>query len=432
MKGNSGPGPGAHKGPHRNDVPLRLRTFGPLRMSTAAPSSPRTTLPLPDLGDTRIAFAHMSDSDLWRAQQLFRIIGNPVITGMGSWLTKAALALHLPIKAPIKATIFKQFVGGETIEECLRTSERLAKSHVGTILDHSVEGQEDEDTLDHTVEEILRTIAVAKSHKEVPFSVFKPTGISRFALLEKKSSGTLSTDEQTEWTRVEARMLRLCQAAHDAGEPILVDAEESWIQPAIDELTGRMMERFNKERAIVYNTLQHYRHDRLEFLRTSLAKAEKDNYHLGVKLVRGAYMEKERARAAEKGYPDPIQPDKRTSDNDYDAALRYCAEHFDRVSVCVGTHNEASTLLMARLMAERGLPKNDTRVWFAQLLGMSDNISYNMAAAGYNVAKYVPYGPVREVLPYLIRRANENTSARGQTGRELGLILAEMRRRKKG
>ena len=386
---------------------------------------------LPDLGDTRIAFAHMSDGDLWRAQQLFRIIGNPVITGVGSWLTKAALALHLPIKAPIKATIFKQFVGGETIEECLRTSERLAKSHVGTILDHSVEGQEDEDTLDHTVEEILRTIAVAKTHKEVPFSVFKPTGISRFALLEKKSSGSLTADEQAEWARVEARMLRLCQAAYDAGEPILVDAEESWIQPAIDELVERMMERFNTERAIVYNTLQHYRHDRLDFLRASLAKAEKGNYYPGVKLVRGAYMEKERARAAEMGYPDPIQPNKAASDTDYDAALRFCAEHFDRISVCVGTHNEASTLLMARLMAERGLPKNDRRVWFAQLLGMSDNISYNMAAAGYNVAKYVPYGPVREVLPYLIRRANENTSARGQTGRELGLILAEMRRRKK-
>lgn len=400
-------------------------------MSTATPSSPHTTQPLPDLGDTRIAFAHMSDGDIWRAQQLFRIIGNPFITGVGSWVTKAALALHLPIKAPIKATIFKQFVGGETIEECLVTATRLGQSGVGTILDHSVEGQEDEDTLDHTVEEILRTIAVAKARKDVPFSVFKPTGISRFALLEKKSDGTLTPQEQPEWARVERRMLHLCQAAFDAGTPVLVDAEESWIQPAIDDLTERMMERFNKERPIVYNTIQHYRRDRLEFLRVSFAKAEKGNYQLGVKLVRGAYMEKERARAAEKDYPDPIQPDKRTSDNDYDAALRYCAEHFDRVSVCVGTHNEASTLLMARLMAERGLTKNDSRVWFAQLLGMSDNISYNMAAAGYNVAKYVPYGPVRQVLPYLIRRANENTSARGQTGRELGLILAEMRRRKK-
>ncbi len=400
-------------------------------MSTTLPSTARTAQTLPDLGDTRIAFAHMSDADLWRAQQLFRIIGNPTITSVGSWVTKAALALRLPIKAPIKATIFKQFVGGETIDECLSTAKRLAQSSVGTILDHSVEGQEDEDTLDHTVEEILRTIAVAKTRKDIPFCVFKPTGISRFALLEKKSAGTLTADEQTEWARVEARMLRLCQAAFDAGVPILVDAEESWIQPAIDALAERMMERFNRERAIVFNTVQHYRHDRLAYLRVSLTKAEQGRYHLGVKLVRGAYMEKERARAAEKNHPDPIQKDKAASDADYDAALRLCAEHLDRISVCVGTHNEASTLLMARLLAERGLPKNDPRVWFAQLLGMSDNISYNMAAAGYNVAKYVPYGPVREVMPYLLRRANENTSARGQTGRELGLILAEMRRRKK-
>ncbi len=398
-------------------------------MSTAPPPPVHN---LPDLGDTRIAFAHKSDRDLWRAQQLFRIIGNPTVTALGSWATQAALTLRLPITGAVKATIFKQFVGGETIEESLHTAARLAKSGVGTILDHSVEGQEDEETLDHTVEEILRTIDAAKQHKEIPFSVFKPTGISRFALLEKKSEGRLTSEETVEWSRVEARMLRLCQAAYEAGEPILVDAEESWIQPAIDELVERMMERFNRERAIVYNTIQHYRHDRLDFLRAALAKAEKGNYYLGVKLVRGAYMEKERARAAEKGYPDPIQPDKAASDRDYDNALRFCAEHFDRVAVCVGTHNEASTLLMARLMAERGLAKNDRRVWFAQLLGMSDNISYNMAAAGYNVAKYVPYGPVREVMPYLLRRANENTSARGQTGRELGLILAEMRRRRKG
>ena len=393
-----------------------------------APTSPVATRP--DLGDTRIAFAHMSDGDLWRAQQLFRIIGNPAITRIGSWATKAALALHLPVKWAIKATIFKQFVGGETIEESLGTSARLAKSGVGTILDHSVEGQEDEDTLDHTVEEILRTIAAAKRHKEIPFSVFKPTGISRFALLEKKSDGALTPEEEVEWARVEARMLRLCQAAYDAGEPILVDAEESWIQPAIDALTERMMEHFNQERAIVYNTVQHYRHDRLAYLRDAHARAERSGYYLGVKLVRGAYMEKERARAAEKNYPDPIQPDKAACDRDYDDALRFCAAHFDRISVCVGTHNENSTLLMARLMDEQGLARNDRRVWFAQLLGMSDNISYNMAAAGYNVAKYVPYGPVREVMPYLLRRANENTSARGQTGRELGLILAEMRRRK--
>ena len=395
-------------------------------------TSAERTATLPDLGDTRTAFAHMSDADLWRAQQLFRIIGNPTITAAGSWLTKVALGLHLPIKGVVKATIFRQFCGGETIEESLGTAARLAKSGVGTILDHSVEGQEDEATLDHTMEEILRTVAVAKDRKEIPFSVFKPTGICRFALLEKKSAGTLNDAEQTEWARVEARMLRLCQAAHDAGEPILVDAEESWIQPAIDALVERMMERFNRERAIVYNTVQLYRHDRLAFLKAAHERAVKGGYFIGMKLVRGAYMEKERARATEMGYPDPIQPDKAASDRDYDAALSFCVEHIDRISVVAGTHNERSSLLLARLMHERGLTHNDHRIFFSQLLGMSDNISYNLAAAGYNVAKYVPYGPVREVLPYLIRRAQENTSARGQTGRELGLILAEQKRRKGG
>jgi len=396
----------------------------------ATTASPAAAPALPDLSDTGTAFAHMSGRDLQRARLLFGIISSPVVTKVGSWATKAALALHLPIKPLIKATVFRQFVGGETIEESLLTAARLAKRHVGTILDHSVEGQESEEALDHNTDEILRTIAAAKAHAEIPFSVFKPTGISRFALLERKSAGTLTVDEQAEWARAEARMLRLCQAAADAGKPVLVDAEESWIQPAIDELTERMMARFNRERAIVFNTVQHYRHDRLDYLRAAFSRAEQGRYHLGVKLVRGAYMEKERARAAEQGYADPVQPDKAASDAHYDEALRFCAEHLDQVSVCVGTHNEASTMLMARLMAERGLERNDRRVWFAQLLGMSDNISYNMAAAGYNVAKYVPYGPVREVLPYLIRRANENTSARGQTGRELGLILAETRRRK--
>lgn len=391
---------------------------------------PKETSTLPDLGDTRTAFAHMSDGDLWRAQQLFRIIGNPTITSVGSWFTKAALALRLPIKGAVKATIFKQFCGGETIEESLATAQRLAKSGIGTILDHSVEGQEDEDTLDHTVAEILRTITVAGQRTDIPFCVFKPTGISRFALLESKSAGALTPEETTEWQRVEARMERICGAAHAAGVPVLVDAEESWIQSAIDDLAERMMRRYNGERAVIFNTIQLYRHDRLTYLRQALATAQQAGYHLGVKLVRGAYMEKERARAADKGYRDPIQPDKGASDRDYDAALRFCMEHIDRMAVVAGTHNEKSTLLLAELLRGKGLAANDRRIWFSQLLGMSDNISYNMAAAGFNVAKYVPYGPVREVLPYLIRRANENTSARGQTGRELGLLLAEVKRRR--
>lgn len=388
---------------------------------------------LPDLSDTRTAFAAMSDRDLWQAQWLFRIIGNPTLTAIGSNLSKAALWLHLPVKGLIKATIFKQFCGGETITESLKTAERLARSGVGTILDHSVEGQEDDVTLDHTTDEILRTIDAARQRTDIPFCVFKPSGISPVQLLTDVSDGKkLDTEDQREWQLVLGRLERICAGAAQAGVPVLIDAEESWMQVAIDAMADTMMARFNKEKAIVFNTVQLYRHDRLAFLKASHAKAVEGGYHLGVKLVRGAYMEKERDRAEDKGYPSPIHVDKAAVDRDYDDALRYCAEHLDRIAVCVGTHNEQSTLLMARLMNEKGLAHGDKRVWYAQLLGMSDNISFNMAAAGYNVAKYVPYGPVREVLPYLIRRANENTSARGQTGRELGLIMAELKRRKRG
>ncbi|MEZ4789931.1 MAG: proline dehydrogenase family protein [Flavobacteriales bacterium] len=374
----------------------------------------------------------MSDRDLWQAQWLFRIIGNPALTAIGSNLSKAALWLHLPVKGLIKATIFKQFCGGETIAESLKTAERLARSGVGTILDHSVEGQEDDDALDHTTDEILRTIDAARQRTDIPFCVFKPSGISPVQLLTDVSDGKkLDTEDQRVWQLVLGRLERICAAAANAGVPVLIDAEESWMQVAIDAMADAMMARFNTERAIVFNTVQLYRHDRLAFLKASHAKAVAGGYHLGVKLVRGAYMEKERDRAEDRGYPSPIHVDKAAVDRDYDDALRYCAEHLDRIAVCVGTHNEQSTLLMARLMHDKGLPHDDKRVWYAQLLGMSDNISFNMAAAGYNVAKYVPYGPVREVLPYLIRRANENTSARGQTGRELGLIMAERKRRKR-
>jgi proline dehydrogenase len=393
---------------------------------TAAPPHSRIL----DLQDTRIAFAHKSDRDLWQAYWLFRIIGNPTLSGTGQAFTKAALALRLPISGLIKATIFRQFCGGETIDESLETAAKLARSGIGTILDHSVEGADDEGALDHTVEEVLRTIAVAKGRTDIPFCVFKPTGIARVEILEKVSGKvTLSADEQAEWQRAQARMARICAAAAEAGVPTLVDAEESWIQDAIDGLVSAMMERYNTTRALIYNTVQLYRHDRLAFLKRSTEEARSKGYLLGVKLVRGAYMEKERERAAEKGYRDPIQPDKATCDRDYDEALRWCVEHVDRVSFVAGTHNEQSSLLLARLMEERGIAHDDTRVWFSQLLGMSDNISYNLAASGYRVAKYVPYGPVKEVLPYLIRRAAENTSVKGQTGRELGLILAERKRR---
>ncbi|TXI75688.1 MAG: proline dehydrogenase [Flavobacteriales bacterium] len=397
-----------------------------------ATAAPPTSAPF-DPSNTRIAFAAKSDRDLWQAQWLFRIIGNPTLTLIGSKLTTFALWSHLPVKGLVKATIFKQFCGGENIDESLRTAARLAESRVGTILDHSVEGQEDDESLDHATAEILRTIEVAKGRKDIPFCVFKPSGIAPIQLLTDVSEGrALDAEASREWALVQGRVDRICAAAAAAGVPVLIDAEESWMQPAIDELADTMMARYNGARPLVFNTLQLYRHDRLAFLHASHAKAVAGNYHLGVKLVRGAYMEKERERAKEHGYPSPIHVDKAAVDRDYDEALRFCAAHIDRFAVCVGTHNEQSSLLMARLMGESGLPRDDRRIWFAQLLGMSDHISFNMAAAGYNVAKYVPYGPVSQVLPYLIRRAEENTSARGQTGRELGLIQAERQRRAQG
>lgn len=399
---------------------------------TAEPLTAPSAAALPDLSDTRIAFAHKSDGALRQAYWLFLVIGNPTVSAVGQWLTQVALALRLPITGLIKATIFRQFCGGETITESLATAEVLARSGVGTILDHSVEGQDDEAALDDTVTEVLRTIAVAKDRGDIPFCVFKPTGISRTELLaDISAAGTaINADEEWEWQRVQKRMERLCKAAHDADVPLLVDAEESWLQPAIDALVDSMMAKYNRTRAIVYNTAQLYRHDRLAFLKASHAKALAGGYHIGMKLVRGAYMEKERERAAEKGYPSPIHTDKAAVDRDYDAAIVYCLEHVDRIAFMAGTHNEQSCLLLARLMNERGIAHSDVRICFAQLLGMSDNISYNLAAAHYRVAKYVPYGPVREVLPYLIRRAAENTSVKGQTGRELGLIAGERKRRK--
>lgn len=397
--------------------------------SASAPHSDKAT-GLPDLSNTAIAFRDKSNTDLWRATWLFRIIGNQTISRTGQAFTKVAMALHLPIRGAIKATIFKQFCGGENISESLETAAFLAKSGIGTILDHSVEGQDDEAALDHTVAEILRTIAVSKTRQDIPFCVFKPTGISRSRLLADVSARKqLSAAEQAEWKRVEARIEKLCQAAHAADIPLLIDAEESWMQPAIDALVESMMVRFNTKRAIVYNTLQMYRHDRLAYLKASHAKAEAAGYHIGLKLVRGAYMEKERERAEEQGHPSPIHADKAGTDGAYDAAVTYCLEHLDRIAFMAGTHNEHSSLLLARQMKEQGIANDDERICFAQLLGMSDNISYNMAAAHYRVAKYVPYGPVRKVLPYLIRRAAENTSVKGQTGRELGLLLTERKRR---
>ncbi len=381
--------------------------------------------------NTEIAFSGKSKKDLNRAYWLFKLVGSNTFVKIGKSLTNFALRLHLPIKGLIKATIFKHFCGGETIDECEQTSNELAQYGIGTILDYSVEGKTSEEDFDATAKEIIATVNKANNNSNIPFSVFKVTGIARFELLEKvNNKADLTEEEKLEFERVYQRVNKICNASYQTGTPVFIDAEESWIQDTIDGLTNEMMAQYNKERAIVYNTIQIYRWDRLEFLKQSYAHARENGYILGIKLVRGAYMEKERDRAEELHYPSPIQKDKASSDKDYNAALDFCVQHIDRIALCAGTHNEESSLYLSKLIEQNQLNKNHPHLYFAQLYGMSDHISFNLANAGFNVAKYVPYGPIREVLPYLIRRAEENTSVAGQTSRELSLIMKEKQRRK--
>lgn len=382
--------------------------------------------------NTEIAFSGKTDSDLQWSYRLFKMIGKPWLVKSGAIATRFALAIHLPVKGAVKKTIFKQFCGGESIAECESKIQDLSRFQIGTILDYSVEGKTSDEALDHARDEIIATIRKAKGDSRIPFSVFKVTGLARTELLEKwnPENATLNETEQKELEAVKARVDAICQAAYDANVPVFIDAEDSWYQDGIDRLANAMMRKYNTQTVIVYNTLQMYRHDRLEFLKKTHRETTEGNYLAGIKLVRGAYMEKERERAAEKGYRDPIQPDKASTDRDYDAALEYMAKNLDRFAICAGTHNEKSSAFLVELMQKLNISKNDKRIFFAQLLGMSDHISFNLAHAGYNVAKYVPYGPVREVLPYLIRRAQENTSVAGQMGRELSLIVKEKSRRK--
>ncbi|MDO9188203.1 MAG: proline dehydrogenase family protein [Bacteroidia bacterium] len=381
--------------------------------------------------NTEIAFSGKTNNDLNRSYWLFKMVSNPTFVNVGQVLTNFAIKTYLPIKGLIKATIFKQFCGGETIIECDKTIKELGRFNIGTILDYSVEGKESEHDFDACATETIATIAKAKNNSLIPFSVFKVTGLARLGLLEKVTADqSLTSDEKKEFERIEHRVDRICKAAHDAGTPVFIDAEESWIQKAIDDLANKMMALYNIQKPIVYNTFQMYCKDKLAYLKHSFNIAQQSNYYLGAKLVRGAYMEKERARAIEKKYPSPIQDKKEDTDSDYDAALLFCVENVDRIAICAGTHNENSSMNLVQLMKDKNIKETNKHIFFSQLLGMSDHISYNLADAGYNVAKYVPYGPVNEVLPYLIRRAQENTSVKGQTGRELSLIIKEKQRRK--
>ncbi|TPE43635.1 proline dehydrogenase family protein [Pontibacter mangrovi] len=382
--------------------------------------------------DTAVAFSSKSDAELYKMYMLFKAMNSNAFVKMGGTLLSTALNLHLPVKFLIKPTIFNHFCGGETIEESERAIQELGKYNIGTILDYSVEGEGDEKSFDATRDELLRTIEKAHRNKHIPFSVFKITGLIDINLLEKvQKKQELSANERAAFERGRDRVNAICQHCYERDVRVFIDAEESWIQETIDNLTYEMMARYNKEKANIYNTYQLYRHDRLEVIKRDYENAIQGGYYLGAKLVRGAYMEKERRRAELEGYPSPINPTKEATDALFNEALRFCVDHIERVAFCNGTHNEESCYLLMELMEEHEIAPHDPRVYFAQLYGMSDNLSYNLAYAGYNVAKYVPYGPVVEVMPYLLRRANENTAIAGQSSREFSLIQNEIDRRKK-
>ncbi|RNI31103.1 proline dehydrogenase family protein [Rufibacter latericius] len=382
--------------------------------------------------DTAIAFADKSDAELYKTYLLFAAMNNNSMVKMGGGLMKKALSWNLPVKFLIKKSIFEQFCGGETIQECKPTIEKLGRSDIGTILDYSVEGESNEASFDHTVQEIIATIEMAATSNHIPFSVFKVTGLADSALLTKaQSTQELTQHEKAAFGRVRARVKAICQRAFERGVRVFIDAEESWMQETIDNLCLEMMELYNQERPIVYNTYQLYRHDRLDVIKRDFERARKLGFYLGGKLVRGAYMEKEGRIAQQRGINNPINPTKEATDALYDESLRYCLEHVDRIAICAGTHNEQSCYFLMELMDEFNIQPSDERIYFAQLLGMSDNLSYNLAHAGYNVAKYVPYGPVEAVMPYLLRRADENTAIAGQSSREFSLVKKELERRKR-
>ena len=382
--------------------------------------------------DTAVAFSYKSDADLRKANFIFSLVNHPWISFVATTALKVSLKVGLPVEGIVKQTAFDHFCGGESIEKSEGVIKLLSRFHVGTILDYSVEGEKSEAGFDLTMAEILRTIEKAHGTESIPFCVFKVTGLAAGEVLEKiNSKETLSQAEEASFQRARRRVDKICERAHALGVPILIDAEESWIQDPIDRLADEMMAKYNGEKAIVYNTYQMYRTTSFENLTHDHADALNRKYFLGAKLVRGAYMEKERKRAEKMNYPSPIQPDKKATDEAFNAALEFCITHLNRISVMCGSHNEYSNALLTERMAEKKLANNHPNIWFAQLFGMSDNISFNLAKAGYNVVKYVPYGPVKSVMPYLLRRAAENTSVAGQSSRELTLIRRELKRRRK-
>jgi proline dehydrogenase len=385
----------------------------------------------PIFNNTKVAFSLKSNHELNRAYFLFKMIANPSLVSIGTSLTNFALKLHLPIEGIIRKTVFDHFCGGVNEEDCLKVVDTMYTKGVSSVLDYSVEGKEDEAQFDAALEMTLKTIEFAREKQAIPFAVFKPTGLGRFELYEKIGERkTLNSDEQAEWNRVEARFDLLCKTAYEKDVFILIDGEESWMQDAADALVEKMMRKYNTQKALIFNTLQMYRWDRLVYLKSLHERAKTHNFFIGMKIVRGAYMEKENARAEEKGYKSLICISKQATDENYDAAVLYMMQHIDKMAIYLGTHNENSSYKLLEMMQQNNISNTDSRIWFGQLYGMSDNISYNLAENGNNVSKYLPFGPVRDVMPYLIRRAKENTSVAGQTSRELNLLDTERKRRK--
>ena len=381
--------------------------------------------------NTTTAFSLKSDSELERAYFLFKMISNEPLVKMGSAITNFAFKAHLPVESLIKATVFDHFCGGINAKDCMPTVDRLWSKGVCSVLDYSVEGKEQEDPFDSATEMILEILDFVKEKEAIPFAVFKPTGFGRFKLYQKVGGKKkLNDDETAEWQRVVNRFDKVCKKAHDLEVSLLVDAEESWMQDAADELVEIMMRKYNTKKTIVFNTLQTYRWDRLPYLKALHSRGLEDGFKIGMKVVRGAYMEKENERAQENGYPTPICSSKDETDENFNATIAYMAENLETLSIFSGTHNEESSYKLMELMDKKGIKNDHDSIWFGQLYGMSDHISFNLAAHGYNVAKYLPFGPVRDVMPYLIRRADENTSVAGQTNRELALLKKERKRRK--
>ena len=382
--------------------------------------------------NTQLAFADKTDSQLRKAFWMFKLIEQPMLTKIGTGILNFTVHNNFPFAGDVvKATLFEQFCGGETREESMKVVKQMFKRGAGSIFDYSIEGKEEEATFDAVCREIKDIVKFSVGNPAIPFIVFKPTAFGRIDIYEEVGKkNELTTSQKEEWQRIVTRFDEVCKLCFESNKKVMIDAEETWMQDAADHLVEEMMEKYNKEKAIVWNTMQMYRTGRLEYMQENLDRAKEKGYFIGYKMVRGAYMEKERQRAAEMNYPDPIQPTKDASDKNYNDGIDFIMAHLDKVSCFVGTHNEKSTELVMDKMKANNVAHGDDRIYFGQLYGMSDNITFYLADQHYNVAKYLPYGPVKDVVPYLTRRAQENTSVKGQTGRELGLIQKELDRRK--